>query len=85
MQMDTDKFTGFADKTGRKIHVGDIVQHRLGKFGKSGGTKNFTVIKYGKKYELVEGSVQDNKYGGIALTEKLCEYLVVIDSEYPRL
>jgi hypothetical protein len=83
--VDTSTLTGFSDKTGRKIHIGDVVQHRLGKFGKSGGTKNFTVINVGKKYKLVEGSLADSKYGGVVITEKICEYLVVIDSKYPRL
>ena len=72
--------TGATDKTGRSIFVGDIVQHRLGKFGKSSGSKNFKVILYGKKYHLVEESDIDYKYGGIPLTPKLSGSLVVVNS-----
>ena len=74
--------TGVNDKTGRSIFVGDVVQHRLGKFGKSGGSKNFKVIMYGKKYHLVEESDIDYKYGGIPLTPKLSGNLVVINSNH---
>jgi len=73
--------TGFKDKSGRAIYVGDIVQHRLGKFGKSGGTQSFKVISFGKKYHLVGESDDDTKYGGRVLAEKTCENLVVIKSD----
>ncbi len=76
--------TGILDKTGRSIFVDDVVQHRLGKFGKSGGSKNFKVILYGKKYHLVEESRIDYKYGGMQLTQKLSENLVVIKSSHIR-
>jgi len=72
--------TGFKDKSSRAIYVGDIVQHRLGKFGKSGGTQNLKVIGFGKKYHLVGESDDDTKYGGRVLSEKTCENLVVIKS-----
>jgi len=74
--------TGFKDKTGRSIHVGDIVQHRLGKFGKSGGSHNLKVIIFGKKYHLVGESDTDTKYGGTLLVEKLCDNLVILTSDY---
>lgn len=74
--------TGFKDKTGRLIFLGDIVQHRLGKFGKSVGTKQYQVIKFGKKVHLVDESAVEAKYGGMPLTNTLCEHLVVIDSQH---
>lgn len=77
-----DTRTDFKDKSGRTIFIGDIVQHRLGKFGLSGGAKNYRVIKFGKKYHLVNESQIDTKYGGILLTEKLCDHLVVFKSSH---
>jgi len=73
--------TGFKDKSGRSIYTGDTVQHRLGKFGTSGGTQNLKVISFGKKYHLVGESENNIKYGGRVLTEKTCENLVVIKSD----
>lgn len=74
--------TNYRDKTGREIHVGDIIQHRLGKFGKSGGAQNFKVIQFGEKHHLVPESQTDNKYGGTLLTEQLCEHSVVVKSNF---
>lgn len=74
--------TNYMDKTGREIRVGDIIQHRLGKFGKSGGPQNFKVIQFGKRYHLIPDSRTDTKYGGILLTKQLCEHLVVVKSNY---
>lgn len=82
--MEETTHTGLMDKTGRHIYVGDIVQYRLGKFGKSGGSKNLKVIQFGKKYHLVEQSQVENGYGGILLTQKLCENIVVIKSDHIR-
>lgn len=73
--------TGFKDKFGCSIFVGDVVQHRLGKFGKSGGTRNLRVIKFGKGYDLISESRFDDKYGGVSLTQKVCEFLVVLKSD----
>lgn len=74
--------TGFKDKVGRDIYVGDVLQHRLGKFGKSksGGTKNLKVIQFGRKYHLVDESQNEYRYGGTVLTQKICEHLVVLKS-----
>lgn len=74
--------TNFVDKTGRRIHVGDIVQHRLGKFGKSSGPQSFKVIQFGKNYHFVPESRADVTYGGILLKKQLCEHSVVVRSEY---
>ena len=76
--------TGFKDKSGRTIYVGDVLQHRLGKFGKSGGTKNYKVIQFGKKYHVVDESREEYKYGGLALTLQFCESTVVIRSDQIR-
>ncbi len=54
--------TGFKDKSGKVIHIDDIIQYRL---GKSGGTK-MRVIKVGKKYRLVTDSYYNSLYGGTA-------------------
>jgi len=83
--MESENNTGFKDKTGHALYVDDIVQHRLGNFGKSGGSSTFKVIRFGKKYNLVAESSNDNKYGGTALTQNICENLVVIKSNHlPR-
>jgi hypothetical protein len=76
--------TGINDKSGRSIFVDDVVQHRLGKFGKSGGTKNYKVVVYGKKYHLVDQFETDYQYGGILLTDKIAKYLIVIQSKHIR-
>ena len=76
--------TGFKDKSGRTIYVGDILQHRLGKFGKSGGTKNYKVILFGKKYQVVDESREDYKFGGLTLSLQFCENAVVIQSSQIR-
>lgn len=83
--MQDETSTGFLDKTGRTIYVGDIVQHRLGKYGMSGGSKNFKVIQFGKGFHLVNESHTDERYGGTRLTQKMCENLVVIKSGRMRL
>ena len=77
--------TEFIDKTGRAIYVGDIVQHRLGKFGKSGGSHNLRVTVFGKGYHLVDESDSDERFGGMKMTQKICENLVVIKSDHMRL
>lgn len=73
--------TGFRDKTGRTIYVGDIVQSRLGAFGKSGGPKDMKVIVFGKHFHLVSEFETDVKYGGIELKKATAEHLVIIRSE----
>lgn len=75
--------TGFKDKAGRTVHVNDVLQHRLG-FSKSGGPKNFKIIKYGKKYHLVNEYSADDKYGGIPLTNTICENSVVLRCDHIR-
>lgn len=74
--------TGFTDKNDRIIHVGDILQHRLGKFGKSGGSKNFKVIVFGKKYHIVDEFVDDAKFGGGILNDAICRKVVVIRCDH---
>ena len=74
--------TGFKDKSGKNIHVGDTIQHRLGKFGKAGGPINKRVIKSGKKYYLVLESDHNNKYGGIELSDRICQKSVIIDCRH---
>ena len=80
--MEEDSNTGFKDKSGRSIYVGDIVQHRLGKFGKSGGTQNFRVMRFGKNYNLVREAQPDEKSGGSVLTEQGCQHIVVLRSDH---
>lgn len=46
--------TNHTNKTGRDIHVGDIIQYGLGKFGKSGGPQNLIVIQFGKNTILYQ-------------------------------
>ena len=75
--------TGFKDKFGRSIHVDDVVQHRLGTFGKaSGGPSNKRVILFSGKPQLVDEANTDAKYGGTAINEKLCGYLVVLRCDH---
>lgn len=73
--------TGFKDKSGRIIYVGDIVQHRLGKFGKTGGPITLKVISHGNKYRLIDES-NTNYDKGMQLTVQLCDSLVVTGSNY---
>lgn len=68
--------TGFKDKTGKAIHIDDIVQHRLGKFGKSGGATTKRVIKSGKRFVLAD--VSNGTYGS-RLSDDITPYLVIID------
>lgn len=82
--MEEDSNTGFKDKSGRSIYVGDIVQHRLGKFGKSGGTQNFRVIEYGKNYRLINESRVGDTYGGTILTAHVSKFLIVLRSDHIR-
>lgn len=82
--MEKGNDTGFKDKTNRVIHINDIVQYRLGKFGKSGGTENFKVIQFGNKYKLINEFQVDSKLGGIVMTQVLCKYLVVIRCDHIR-
>ena len=71
--------TGFRDKNDQAIHVDDIVQYKLGKFGKaSGGPRNSRVINFHGKFQLVDEACSDAKYGGRKLDEKTCAYLVVL-------
>ncbi len=71
--------TGFKDKANRMIHVDDILQHRLGTFGKSsGGPRNSRVIDFHGKFQLVPENQNDTKFGGNDLTSHLCQFLVVL-------
>lgn len=80
--MEKGEDTGFKDKSGRNIHVDDIIQHRLGKFGKkSGGPTNDRVVKLGKKYRLVPESNSDIT-PGVPLVDNLCRYIVVINCRH---
>ena len=73
--------TGLTDKAGKPIHVDDIVEHRLGKFGKSGGTSRYRVTHLHKPYRLTpEHAMDDN--AGARLTDRAAHYLVVIDCRH---
>lgn len=76
--MERGQETGFKDKTGRNIHVGDILQHRLGKFGKAGGPVNSRVIVHGGKFQVVAESDLDIERGGMTITQTWCENIVVL-------
>ena len=76
--MERGQETGFKDKTGRSIHVDDILQHRLGTFGKAGGPVNSRVIVHGGKFQVVAESDYDVERGGSAITQTLCENIVVL-------
>jgi len=73
--------TGFKDKSGRTIHVNDVLQHRLGS-SKSAGARNFRIFKFGKKYHLANEYRGDIKYGGIRLTNVICEDSVVLRCDH---
>jgi len=72
--------TGFKDKTGKPILVGDIIQLRLpGSNSKHGGSTLYRVIRFGKHIDLVKPSSLDNKYGGMRFTEQNAQNAVIID------
>lgn|GEM_PF-1506826 len=70
--------TGFKYSRGRPVHVGDILQHRLGKYSSSGGPVNLRVIQFGKKFHLVAESNAKCDHGGLVMTEKLCDRVVTL-------
>ena len=82
--MERGQETGFTDKTGRQIHTGDVLQHRLDKFGKaaSGGPRNYRVIRFGKSVHLIPEAQVSEAFGGMKLTPILCEKLVVLRCEH---
>ena len=80
--MDVIIDTGFYDKTGKPIHVGDVVQYRLGKFGKSGGSILKRVEKCGKRFCLVDESLSASQHTGVKINDATCQYLVVIDCRH---
>lgn len=65
--------TGFKDKTGKPIHVGDIVQIGLG----ISDRKLKRVAQSGKKFRLT--NVDDDSGAGFVFTEKMAETTVLID------
>lgn len=80
--MERGRDTGFKDKFGRSIHVDDVLQHRLGKFGKAGEPRNNRVIEFQGKYQLVSESEANLKYGGASLSNDICDYLVVLRCDH---
>ena len=76
--MERGKETGFKDKAGRSIHVDDILQHRLGKFGKSSGPVNSRVIEFHGKYQQVIEAETDLSRGGNKITEDFCKNATVL-------
>ena len=81
--MERGKDTGFKDKSGRSIHVDDIVQHRLGKFGKaSGGPTNRRVIEFHGKYQTVSELMFNPNIGGTNLTNDTCKHLIVFRCDH---
>jgi len=80
-----DIMTGFTDKTGRDIHIGDIVQHRLGKFNKaSAGPSRTVVSRYGKKIVLAPESQPDSLASSATLNKSIAQYLTIIDCAHLR-
>lgn len=72
--MDTEN-TGFTDKQGKPIRVGDTLQIGLGISDRT--LKR--VIRFGKYFHLVNADETDNKYGGYRLTEQIASLAVIID------
>jgi len=80
--MEKGEDTGFKDKSGRNIHVDDVIQYRLGKYSKkSGGPTNDRVVKLGKKYRLTPESSSD-VMSGVPFVDSLCRYIVVINCRH---
>lgn len=72
--------TEFNDKSGKPIYTGDIVQWRLGKFGKkSGGPGLFRVIKTKKGIKVVVAH-NSNDVGWL-LRKNQEEFLTVFDTK----
>lgn len=74
--------TGFTDKSGKPIHFGDILQHRLGAYQMSPGRgpSNYRVVRFGKHIHRIPAHlVEMPKYGGSKLTQQFTENCVIID------
>lgn len=80
-----DNKTEFVDKSGRTIHIGDVIQYRLGVNGLSGGPQRFRIIRFGKHVHAVAEHETNPNYGGIRLASLPAEYIVVVKTDYPRL
>lgn len=81
--MERGKETGFKDKSGRNIHLDDVLQHRQGKSSDAhGGPRSSRVIIFAGKFQLVPEFQIDTKYGGITITETLCKNLVVLRCDH---
>jgi len=73
--MDTD--TGFKDKTGKSIHVGDIIQIKLN--SKTGGRWVKRIERDGKKFKVVNADDFSDNPIGYRLQTQTAERAVIID------
>ncbi len=68
--------TEFCDRSGKPLHVGDIVQYRLGKFAKkSGGPSLFRIIRTKKGVGLGDPHADS---GAIRLMRKNYEQYITL-------
>jgi hypothetical protein len=79
-----DYKTEFFDKFGKQIFIGDTLQTRLGKFGKSGGSTRQQVLRKDNHIKLVNESDAERKYGGYDLTQQIANYSVIVEKEILR-
>lgn len=72
--------TEFSDKSGKPLYIGDIIQWRLGKFGKSGGPTLHKVIRTKKGVKLV--NPDSNGPEGMLLRKSDEQYISLFDSSH---